>query len=70
MILINMKMKGLFNGHCDPRREQEYRDGQMIREDHKAMANCPRQAIHHTFDEDMYVEHFKRYNQKEYKGYL
>lgn len=33
----------------DPRRAQERRDSQMIREDHGSIANLPRQAIHHEF---------------------
>ena len=34
---------------CDPRRRQELADGGMIREDQAAMANLPRQAIHHEY---------------------
>lgn len=34
---------------CDPRRRQELADGGMVREDQAAMANLPRQAIHHEY---------------------
>ena len=34
---------------CDPRRRQELADGGMVREDQQAMANLPRQAIHHEY---------------------
>lgn len=34
---------------CDPRRRQELADGGMVREDERAMANLPRQAIHHEY---------------------
>lgn len=33
----------------DPRRRQEMADGGMIREDDKAFANLPAQAIHHEY---------------------
>jgi hypothetical protein len=34
---------------CDPRRRQELADGGMVREDERAMANLPRQAVHHEY---------------------
>jgi len=34
---------------CDPRRRQELADGGMVREDQAAMANLPRQAVHHEY---------------------
>ena len=36
----------------DPRRRQERRDFEMIREDHNAMANLPTKAQHHEFPKD------------------
>lgn len=63
-------LSNIFNEHCSPRRRQEYEDSKLIREDKNAMANCQRMAIHHTWDPDKYKEHFPRYNQKAYKGYL
>jgi len=38
-----------FFGGIDPRRRQENADSGMIRPDMNAMANCPRQAIHHEW---------------------
>ena len=36
----------------DPRRRQERRDFEMIREDKTAMANLPRKAQHHEFPKE------------------
>ncbi len=38
-----------FYAGLDPRRRQEMADGGLIVEDHQAMANLPRQAIHHEY---------------------
>lgn len=40
------EMRGEFYGGIDPRRRKEIADGGMVKEDQKAMANLPRQAIH------------------------
>jgi hypothetical protein len=47
-------MSNAFFEAIDPRRRQEVHDAYMVREDHKAMANLPRQAIHHEYDEDKF----------------
>lgn len=39
-------MENEFYAGVDPRRRQEVADGGMVKEDHRAMANLPRQAIH------------------------
>lgn len=39
-------MENEFFAGVDPRRRRELADGGMVREDHVAMANLPRQAIH------------------------
>ena len=41
-----------FYANVDPRRKQEMLDGEMIREDHNAMANLSPVAIHCEFPED------------------
>jgi hypothetical protein len=38
-----------FYAGIDPRRKQEMADGGLIVEDHKEIANLPRQAIHHEY---------------------
>jgi hypothetical protein len=43
-----------FYGNIDPRRRQEMHDAYMVREDQNAMANLPRQAIHHEFNVDKF----------------
>lgn len=43
-----------FYGNIDPRRRQEIHDAYMVREDNRAMANLPRQAIHHEFNPDKF----------------
>jgi hypothetical protein len=43
-----------FYGKIDPRRRQEIHDAYMVREDEKAMANLPRQAIHHEYNMDKF----------------
>lgn len=39
-------------GRLDPRRRQERRDFEMIRNDKSAMANLPRMAQHHEFPKE------------------
>ena len=46
---------GEFGGGLDPRRRQEVADAGMIREDHTQMANLPRQAQHHEFEQNGYA---------------
>ncbi len=41
--------------YVDPRRRQELKDSKMIEPDHTAMANCPRQAIHHEWPKSPYA---------------
>jgi|SRR5712675_179515 len=43
-----------FYGRVDPRRRQEISDSRMVREDQKAMANLPKQAIQHEYDQDRF----------------
>jgi len=40
------ELRNEFFGGIDPRRRSEIADGGMVREDHLAMSNLPRQAIH------------------------
>lgn len=47
-------MRNEFYAGVDPRRRQEIGDGGMIREDHNAMANLPRQAQHHEYPQAGY----------------
>jgi len=43
-----------FYQNIDPRRRQEMHDAYMVREDNNAMANLPKQAIHHEFNADKF----------------
>lgn len=47
-------MRDAFYGQVDPRRRQEISDSRLVREDQQAMANLPRQAIHHEYDQDRF----------------
>lgn len=47
-------MANEFFAGVDPRRKQELADGGMIREDHRAMANLPRMAIHCEYPRSQY----------------
>jgi hypothetical protein len=47
-------MENEFYAGLDPRRKQEMADGGMVREDLKAMANLPRQAIHCEYPQSYY----------------
>lgn len=47
-------MSNEFYAGVDPRRRQEVADGGMIREQHSAMANLPRQAQHHEYPQAGY----------------
>lgn len=47
-------MSNEFFAGVDPRRRQEIADGGMIREDHVAMANLPRRAIHCEYPQSYY----------------
>lgn len=47
-------MENEFYQGVDPRRREEIADGGMVREDHNAMANLPRQAIHCEFPQAPY----------------
>lgn len=47
----------VFFSQVDPRRRQEIHDAYMVREDSRAMANLPRQAIHHEYDQDKFKHH-------------
>lgn len=48
------EMDNEFYAGIDPRRRQELADAGMIREDHRQMANLPRQAIHHEYPQAGY----------------
>ena len=47
-------MENEFYAGADPRRRQEMAEGGMVREDHNAMANLPRQAIHTEYPQAGY----------------
>lgn len=47
-------MENEFYAGVDPRRRQEIAEGGMVREDHNAMANLPRQAIHTEYPQAGY----------------
>ena len=47
-------MENEFFAGVDPRRRQEIADGGMVREDHRQMANLPRQAIHAEYPQAPY----------------
>ncbi len=59
----NLEMRDFFYNNVDPRRKQELADSRMIQEDHNSIANLPRQAIHSTFDPDVFPERLAMYNQ-------
>lgn len=48
------EMSNEFYAGIDPRRRQEIADAGVIREDHNAMANLPRKAIHHEYPQAGY----------------
>ncbi len=48
------EMENEFYAGVDPRRRQELADAGMVREDANAMANLPRQAIHHEYPQAGY----------------
>jgi hypothetical protein len=48
-----------FFGVVDPRRRQEKKDSRMIQEDHTKVANLPDKPLHHEFNQNKYVEHFR-----------
>jgi len=50
------EMENEFYAGVDPRRRGELADGGMVREDHKAMANLPRQAIHCEYPQAGFYE--------------
>ena len=47
-------MQDSFYRQVDPRRRQEIYESRLVREDQKAMANLPRQAINHEYDQDRF----------------
>jgi|SRR6266850_2814374 len=47
-------LEGEFFAGLDPRRRQELADGGMVQEDHRAMANLPREEIHHEYPQAGY----------------
>ena len=47
-------MENEFYAGLDPRRRSEMADGGMVKEDHNAMANLPRQAIHMEYPQAGY----------------
>ncbi len=58
-------MMDAFYNNVDPRRRQELADSRMIQEDQNSMSNLPRQAIHHTFNPDVYPERLAMFNQSQ-----
>ena len=55
---MERKLHGYFGGDYagyDVRREQEYRDGEMIAEDHTAIANLPQQVIMREYPRTPYM---------------
>jgi len=52
--IVQKGIEDTYYGNIDPRRRQEVHDAHMVREDHRAMANLPRQAIHHEFNPDKF----------------
>lgn len=51
---MQASMRHAFYSNIDPRRRQEMSDGGIVREDDNAMANLPRQAIHHEYPKEGY----------------
>ena len=47
-------MRKAFYSNIDPRRRQEMSDGGIVMEDTNAMANLPRQAVHHEYPREGY----------------
>lgn len=43
-------------GGVDPRRRREYADAGMVKEDPRAMANLPLEAIHREFPQDPFYK--------------
>ena len=54
-----MTLEDIFFGRVDPRRRQEKKDSRMIQEDHSKIANLSDRPLHHEFNQNKYVEHFK-----------
>lgn len=50
------EMENEFFAGVDPRRRSELAQGGMVREDHKAMANLPKQAIHCEYPQAGFYE--------------
>lgn len=64
---IMISMEEAFYGVVDPRRRQERKDSRMIQEDRTKVANLSDQALHHEFNQNKYVEHFRQ-NKYEISG--
>lgn len=47
-------MHDAFYQQVDPRRRQEIYESRLVRENENDMANLPRQAIHHEYDQDKF----------------
>lgn len=47
-------LSNTFYDNVDPRRRQELADSKMLNEDHTAMANLPRQAIHREYNQNRF----------------
>lgn len=45
------EMMTIFYDHIDPRRRQEKSDSRMIQEDHRQVANLPREFIHQEYNQ-------------------
>lgn len=56
---LTMTLNEIFMGAVDPRRRQEKKDSRMVQEDHSKVANLPDRALHHEFNQNKYVEHFR-----------
>lgn len=52
-------MQRAFMNNQDPRRRQEYVDGELISDDHKAGANLSEKTIYRQWNPDEFVEKFK-----------
>ncbi len=44
----------IFYDHIDPRRRQEMADSRMIQEDHRQVANLPREFIHQEYNQNRF----------------
>jgi hypothetical protein len=47
-------LEDAFYAQVDPRRRQERKDADMIKEDKKAIANLPPEKNYHTYDQNFY----------------